>query len=298
MFKEKKVLLLSILLVIVLVINWLIWSNTRHLQQQVSHLQGELNSLRSEVGSIRGTMQSIKNEDARWWTPGEVEFMDVDREKALTKISWYLREYREGSKVMLNYQPVGKEDYTEIVAEEESKGYFSVVLPVEVPLEHIFDIHLERATKKEHLKDRNLKEVRITEPKPSLKYYISVQDGETIRTSEIRTLDLSKLSFKLFNPLNLRVNFNSNNKITANVHEYKAGNPRYEINEMYLETRKGKKQVLEKWPFKPVQIQKAYEQERFKIYDVHATPSKAYDSLYWVIKYSEGLLVEKEIPQV
>ncbi|MBO8129785.1 MAG: hypothetical protein H0Z39_11440, partial [Peptococcaceae bacterium] len=191
-----------------------------------------------------------------------------------------------------------KEDYTEIVAEEESKGYFSVVLPVEVPLEPIFDIHLERATKKEPQIVRNLEEARVTEPKPNFKYYISVQDGETIRTSEVRTLDLSKLSFKLFNPLNLWVNFNSNNNIAVKVHERKVGKPRYEIDEIYLETRKGKEQVLEKWPFKPVQIQKAYEQERLKIYDVQATPSKAYDSLYLVIKYSEGLLVEKEIPQV
>lgn len=302
MLKEKKSLFLFVFMALLLVTNWLTWSNTKDLQQKINRLQGELYNLRShvssEVSGIRGVVQEIKN-DARWWTPAEVEFLDVDREKVLVKVNWHLREYRNGSTVMLNYLPPEKEEYLQVTAEEESKGRFSVVLPVKVSLEPVLDVHVERVGRnKNERAGIAINEARAADrPDLSLRYYISVQDGEIIRTSEKRSLDLSKLNFELFNPLNLRVRLVSNGQIIASAHQHKVGNPRYEIKEIYLETRKGKDKVLEKWPLQPAKVPEE-DQDRLKIYNVQATPSQDYDSLHVVIKYSDGVMVEREISRV
>ncbi|MBE0467368.1 MAG: hypothetical protein IBX71_09135, partial [Candidatus Desulforudis sp.] len=115
-------------------------------------------------------------------------------------------------------------------------------------------------------------------------------DGETARTSEIRNLGLAKLTLNLFNPLHLNLNLRGD-EITATLHERESGSPRFELQRVYLETRQGRDRVLDKWRLEPAVLENGQ-----RIYEVSATPSRTFDSLYVVAEYSGALVAEKQIP--
>ena len=120
-----------------------------------------------------------------------------------------------------------------------------------------------------------------------------MHDGDTVRTGEIRNIDLCKLTYNLFIHLNLRINFDGVS-VTGVLHEnqFMPNTPYYEIQDIYLESRKGKDLTVEEWSFKRADTEPAFD---FNIYEAKAFPSKDYDSLYLVVHYSEGLVTEKEI---
>jgi len=294
MFKDKSFTVLCVLISVLLVINWFTWSTIRETQQRIEWLQGNLNSLHSnitsEVSGVRHVVQQLKN-DARWWTPAEVDFLDVDRDKAQVKISWSLREYKDGSQVMLNYQKPGEQEYTQIVPREESMGRFSVVLPVDVPREPVINLSVEKVRGHKNLAANTAVEEKSVSDtvNENLMYYISVQDGDTIRTSETQSLNLKGLNYKLFSPLMVRVRLMDNGEITVSAHHDLMGNPRYDIEEIYLETRQGNGNVLERWPLDNEKIPEE------GIYHLNVTTTEDYETLYLVVKYSGGLKVEREI---
>jgi hypothetical protein len=305
MIWEKKEKTIIILLIVMLALNLFTWSNSRFLKNSIQQLQGELSGLRSqishEVMGLRGTVEGIRDE-ARWWTPGGVEFLETERENALVKISWHLREFREGSKVLLNYQPIGGEIYEEVLAEEEASGYFSVVLPLKLPLEPFIGIHLQRTMEQTSGKNNRSGNVAVEEKQEysanssmNFKYYISVQDGETVRTGEVRSMDLSKLTYNRFNHLNLQIIIDGESiRGVLFEDQFRSDNPYYEIENIYLESRKGKDLTLEQWALKQIDTEPAFGSRK---YEAKASPSKDYDSLFLVIHYSDGLTIEREIPQ-
>ncbi|MBE0466460.1 MAG: hypothetical protein IBX71_04455, partial [Candidatus Desulforudis sp.] len=201
MDKDKQNSVTLALLVLIVVINLFLWSNNRYIKEQVTRLQGDMHDLRThvsgEVAGIRSTVQGM-HDDARWWTPATIDFHEIDDGgTASVQINWQLREYRPGSAVALNYQPVGETGFTTVPAEEQTGGYFSVVVPVQVPLEPIWYVSLNRTTADSRPPQPRVQVVEDSliagHHEPGLRYYISVQDGETARTSEIRNLGLAKL---------------------------------------------------------------------------------------------------------
>lgn len=297
MDKDKQNSVTLALLVLIVVINLFLWSNTRYLKGQVTRLQAEMHDLRThvaaEVAGISNTVQSM-HDDARWWTPATIDFHEIDGGTALVQINWQLREYRPGSAVALNYQPVGETGFTAVPAEEQADGYFSAVVPVQVPLEPLWYVSLNRTTADSRPPQPRVQVVEDSmiagHHEPSLRYYISMQDGETARTSEIRNLGLAKLSFNLFNPLHLNLNLRGD-EITATLHEQESGSPRFKLQRVYLETRQGHDRILDKWRLEPAALQNGQ-----PVYEVSATASGTFDSLYVVAEYSGGLVAEKQIP--
>ncbi|KJS13331.1 MAG: hypothetical protein VR67_04945 [Peptococcaceae bacterium BRH_c8a] len=305
MSNEKRFVVLLSLVLILLLTNWLTWSTTRAMQSDIKWLQGNLNNLHSsvsgEVSGIRGVVKQMKD-DARWWEPAEAEFLDVNKDEAQVKISWSLREYRAGSQVMLNYQKPGEQEYIQIAAKEEAKGRFYVNLPVAVPREPVINVNVKQVGDFTNSKapvevEESLKEARVSGTEDlNFTYYISVQEGQTIRTSERHSLSLGSLNYQLFSPLIAEVRLMDNGEIEASVHYELVGSPHYELKEIYLESRTGEDTVLEKWPL---------EREHTYVYPVPAgaegflylkpTSAKDYDSLFLVINYSDNLKVERKI---
>ncbi|MTI86200.1 MAG: hypothetical protein FH756_20480 [Firmicutes bacterium] len=299
MFKEQRFTVVIILIVVLLVTNLLTWSNIREMQQKVDWLQGNLNSMRSnvtnEVSGIRNVVQQMKNDaqaEARWWTPAEVEFLDINKDKSRVKLSWSLKEYREGSKVILNYQKPGEQEYTQAVPEEESKGRFALVLTVDVPQEPVINLRLEQAGEIKVQRAGTMVEEKIAHEANNLElnYYISVQDGETVRTSEKRSLNLNKLNYSLFNPLVVRVKLLNKGEIEAFAHHDLMGKPEYEVEEIYLESRNGQGNVLERWP---LEVEKIPEEGLFRL--DRTTITRDYASIFVVVKYQEGMKAEKKV---
>lgn len=290
------------LLLAALAINLFTWTNLKELRQELARVQGEMSSLRShvstEVSGIRASVESIRD-DSRWWTPATMEVLAVEKETAHIRLSWHLREYQAGSRVALNYQ-LGDEDFKEVAAKESANGYFSADLTIDIPKEPIWHIHLEQESGKRQTTFGKAHNVKVVNESmagvigPELKYYISVVDRGITLTSEMRTFELSKLSYNLFSSLDAQVTIRSNDEITVAVYEHRAYEPYYSINSIRLESRSNSK-VLEQWPINK-DDKHNFDPVRTAFYDVRAVPAKEYDTLCIVVEYTDGLVVEKELP--
>ena len=299
-----------ILLILVLIISWSALNATRSVRQQMQSIQGELHNLRSqvthEIGSIRGTVQTIRD-DARWYTPPRFEVTGMEDTTAVIKLSWNLQEYTAGSTVTLNYRYGDQTVFNEVEAIEESSGLYAVEFPIQKPMEPNWHLSVSSTPGNSAAAGRTNREqaVSVSEKKVwgpgsssmQLKYYIALQEGETIRTSEQHTMDLDKLSYNLFNPLDVQVSWEGEEKLEVVLNQLpNIPHPHYTIQTVRLESRRGKTEV-ERWPLTEVKFSYPQPAPEHSMYSVTAVPNKNYESLFVVVDYSGGITVEKEIPK-
>ena len=297
-----------ILLVLVLIISWSSLSAIRSVRQQVQSMQGELHNLRSqvthEVGSIRGTVQSIRDE-ARWYTAPRFEVTGTEDTIAMIRLSWNLQEYTEGSIVTLNYRYADQAAFTGIDANEESSGLFAVEFPIEIMMEPNLSFSVSKASGSDTRTSRNQSVAVVEEewgPGSSpmlLQYYITLQDGEKIRTSEQYTMELDKLSYNYFNPLHLSINWEGDEKMDVVLTQFpNIPTPHYTIRDIHLESRRGRTEVIERWSFTEINVRYPQTAPEHAAFEASVVPGREYDSLFVVVEYSGGVTVEKEIPDI
>ncbi|MEW6622840.1 MAG: hypothetical protein AB1420_06910 [Bacillota bacterium] len=285
-------------------LSWLNYTNTKELQNRVAQLQSEIGNIRwqvsNEVSRIESVVTQMKEEE-RWWTPAELQVLSMDKDLAVVKIAWQLKDYQAGSEVKLNYREGRAGDYKAVAASDQGNGYFSVELPLALKQEPQLTMHVSRLGSSGNVKSTGRSqsvEVAVEETSEfsadfHYHYYISVDDRGTIRTSEVRTLDLQKLSYGMFNHASVFIGIEKD-KIEGRLHEMidQEPGPLYTLQEVFLETKLGADQLVERWSF-----DKATQQDkRSNIYEVRAVPTQSYDSLFLVLRYSEGLTVERKIP--
>lgn len=298
-----------ILLALVLVISWSAYSSTRVVRQQVQALQGELHSLHSQLthdlGSIRGTVSSIQDQ-SRWYTTPQVEVTGIENEEAALKVSWNLREYVAGSNVTLNYRFGEQTSFTAVEATEENSGYFSAEIGLDIPLEPRWSVSESKTVSSRTSGDP--RQVTLIEEKSEyqrgsgssrlmLEYYITMHEGEMTRTSDHHAMDLTKLSYNLFNALDLHVRWDEEGQVKITLHEMPSGDPYYTLQAATLESRR-ENATVESWQLQETEIKHRAPQPasgHADIFQISTIPQKAYDSLFIVVEYSGGVTVEKEI---
>lgn len=297
-----------ILMVLVLLVSWSALNATRQTRQQLQQLQGEMHNLRSqlthEVGSIRGTMQTFK-EESRWYTSPQFEVIGVENGTATVKLSWNLREYTADSIVTLNYRYGDQSSFREIEAVEESSGLFSAIFPIQIAMEPAWHLSVSQVssgdTKTSRSSSVEVKEEWGAIISPMLlEYYIALQEGETRRTSEQQRMELNKLRYHYFNPIDLKIRWESEGELNVYLREYYFGKPQYELLQSHLESRGANSEVIERWPLNPIKIQlpagaPAQPAEATTPFEVTAAPAQEYDSLFVVVEYTGGITAEKLI---
>jgi hypothetical protein len=223
--------------------------------------------------------------------------LEVGKDEAKVKIDWFLREYQEGSTVTFNYRKPGENSFTPIDAEKGTDGYFYTILPIEMVKEPIWENYITRISSSSFSRS-NRAETVAEEKYVSLnqqmryEYYISVSKDDTTRIGETYSIDLAKLSYSLFNPLNSHVDISQDGPVYVNVTEHDLPPTYYHIESIYFESRKGNR-LVEKWTLEKIEDESG--RGGINTYRVFTKPEKDFDSLYIVIKYNEGVLVEKEI---
>ncbi len=295
MSKNEKILI-TFLVVVVILISWTNLNSTRDLENRMRQMQSEIGSLRSqvthEVNRVSVVVQEMQAE-SRWWSPGQTEITEVGKDETEVKISWFLREYQEGSLVTFNYRKSGEGDFTPMEAQQGTDGYFYSTLPVEMekePAWHISISHETNSNSRSSTVENVVEEKYANFNQMRYEYYISVTKDDTTRTGEIRNVDVGDLSYSLFNSLYSHVALSQDRPVSVTLIEELYNRSYYQIEKVYLESRKGGRSV-EKWLVENKDPRHSNE----KIYEVLAQPEKDYDSLHIVINYNEGVTVEKEI---
>jgi len=282
-----------------LLIGLLAWGRTAELQKQLRQLQGELHGIRThvshEISGIRGTVQAIR-EDSRWWSPGAVQFLEEEEDTALLKISWQVREMREDSTVAFHYRLPGEDNFVEAEVQELGEGFFAAVIAAEAPPGPLWNISIHRTSDSGNRRLQSaVVEEKIIQSLPngeetSMSYYISLREGDTTRTSEIRTLDLGKLSLNRFGIVHANLHL-QDSEIKVTLHEYERGETGHRIESAYLESRRGREETLERWPLQPLPDERG-------AFSAEVTFSEPYGSLFLVVHYPGQPVVEKELPPI
>jgi len=290
-----------VVLVLLLLVNLLVWSNLRQLSQRADQLQGQLNALQSsvthEVGSIRGELQAARQQE-HWWSPVDLQLEAVDGDRVRVEVSWSLQEYREGSEVMLHYSAPGETVFQDVPAERGPGGHFSAAFTVDVPLEPPFDVSLQVHHSGDQRRTSVVEEMTsaYVHGGMDVQYFISVQEGDTVKTGLARTLDLGKFRFDRFNPLHARVEIDAGQEtVRVTLSEWLALEmPHYAVEKVLLEQRDSSGSRLDGWEM--IVVDEGRPRGGQRIYEAEA-PIEATEtgSLYCLVHYTDSLVVEKSI---
>ncbi len=288
-------------LVLLLLVNLLVWSNLRQLSQRADQLQGQLNALQGslihEVGSIRGELQAARQQE-HWWSPGDLQVEAVDGDRVRVEVSWSLQEYHEGSEVTLHYSAPGEALFQDVPVERGPGGYFSAAFIVDIPLEPPFDVSLQVHHSGDQRRTSVVEEMTsaYVHGGMDVQYFISVQEGDKVKTGLARTLDLAKFRFDRFNPLHARVEIDAGQetvRVTL-IEQLALETPHYAVEKVLLEQRDSSGSRLDGWEM--IVVDEGRSRGGQRIYEAEI-PLEATEtgSLYCLIHYTDSLVVEKSI---
>ncbi|MDR5660042.1 hypothetical protein RH915_11125 [Serpentinicella sp. ANB-PHB4] len=300
MKNENKIL---IALLVLILMSWLFWNSTRQvnnrvmsLQNQVSGLQNQVQQLSSRISSVDTSIHSIR-EDARPWTTGEIQFLEVKDGEADINISWRLREYKKGSEVALHYRLGDTGEFNKVIA-TKADGYYDATITVEVEVEPMIYMMTSKVEKRgnqnkeSHVIDEKQNFPYEKEKYSTLTYYISVNDGDTVQTMESRVVNLDKINHQLFGTVNVDINYDANaNKFHVFFIEDYVTNPENKIVEVLFQTRKAGK-VVEEWKIdnNDEHITRGHEFRKKTL-----EPAKDFNDTYILIEYDTGIEVERKM---
>ncbi len=296
---SKKEIFIVILITVTIVLSCINLVSMTGLNRRLDEMQGDLQSLRSEVQSeacwISGVLHEAQDE-ARWWKPAEIGAEALEQGPAAVKLGCYLKDYRAGSKVHFNYRRQGEAEYTSLEAEEGSSGYFHALLELEFDPRPLWQHTFSRATlhDPENPGSGSITELETdSDPRLEYEYYISVRDGDAIRTGDVESFSLDELSYGYYSSLNSDVNVEEGN-IDVFVLEEAFGRPRYTVTRAEVELRTGGG-TLKKIPLSRSDRPDELIEWRAGI-DIGA--GEEYSGLRLVVTYSDGKSFSRQMAQM
>ncbi|NPV93037.1 MAG: hypothetical protein HPY50_19900 [Firmicutes bacterium] len=209
--KNFKTLALS-LLALSLILNLALFSRMGSLNDLERSVNDSNNRVQSSINLLNGQVNHLLNQiekEQRWITPAEVDFTQPDPASGETtaNLKWQIKEYDQDARVTLYYRLSDKADFTAVPVESKSGGYFEAAVPLKVTPEPYWDINI--STRANSSSQRAVRPVPVQEgagPADTLAYYVSVEKGGSVKSSEIQVTGLEKLSFKTYGPLTLSLN--------------------------------------------------------------------------------------------
>ncbi|NLA11175.1 MAG: hypothetical protein GX883_03515, partial [Firmicutes bacterium] len=207
--KEHTVILILLAVVIVFALSNLFSINS--LSDNLAGIQGNMNNLRRELsGEISNVFQAIQ-EQTSWGEFEEIEIVELGAEQISIKIGCYIREYRQGSTVLINYRR-GSENYTALEAEEDAGGHFHALLNLDFKPEPQWMHHYSQAA----LSGTNSPPEQVIlgypdfVPEEQYEYYISVVDGDLVRTGKPESIPLDKVGYLYYSSLDSQIEVEKN----------------------------------------------------------------------------------------
>jgi hypothetical protein len=290
MSKRDQTALVVVVAVVLLVLGWQNYVISHRLQEQVNGLQSQVSNLRSSISSdihsVVATVHAIK-EEARWWHPAGTAIEERGPDKALVRVSWQVKDLQEGAEVAFNYRRKDSPGFTEVPVEEEAKGYYSAVVPVDVAGEPQWHLSVNRSS--DSTRDiEEAVEFGYYRNELTYEYFFTLTHKGTVRSGEIQNLYVGDLTAQLFNPLSTFVDITRQGEIRVHFFEdmyYK--DVYYQIQEVALEVRQGGR-LIERTPFNEVP------QRDMPVIGIK-DPLEAGQRLFIVVRYNHNKTIEREI---
>ena len=287
MNKKGTVVIVGLISVVILLACINLSSITR-LNSRLAEMQGRIDALRSEMHAELSGVSHIVHamqEQARWWEPGEIEVIKTGPKQASVRVGWYLRDYRAGSKVFINYRRQGEEEYTALEAREGTGGHFHALLNLEFNPEPQWSHVYSRSQPGFGSPPVEFKEVGPDfAPQLYYEYYISILDEGAIRAGDVEYLNLNKLIYGYYSSLHSYIDFEKSH-VSVHLSEELYAQSCYTLAEARLELCKGSRVVKRL----PLHRSEGPDDEVIEWRaDTKAEAGEDYDLLRLVVTYSDG----------
>lgn len=180
-----------------LIMNFMLISKVNGLNNRLDNVSSEQQNILHSVNSQSGEMQQILNqfkEELSWIGPVE---MDVNTNglgegQAQVRFKWQVKERETDSKVFFHYATGTNSEFEKLQVEELEQGLFQAKIPITVKLEPLWDVRvIESRSNMEEMTETAKEEVRMEQY--SLKYFVSVESGVAVKSSEVQSESLDYL---------------------------------------------------------------------------------------------------------
>lgn len=211
-----KLLKVAIVITVALsgIMNMVLLGELSDLKNQVTNLQHQTSQINSTIVSIPGQVNNqvnnlltqIKRVES-WITSVQIKPENISEKGMIMKANWQIKDFKSDSEVFFHYK-IAEGEFIKVPATMEENGYFEVAFPIDIELKPIWKIELSEAF--------NEKAVHIVEETyrndtkdNTLQHYVSVNNKENIRSSEMSHYNLKGVSNKMYGTLFVHVHLDA-----------------------------------------------------------------------------------------
>jgi hypothetical protein len=220
--------------------------------------------------------------------------MDVDTNslgegQAQVRFKWQVKEWETDSQAFFHYATGTNSEFEKLQAEGLGQGLFQAKIPITVKLEPLWDVKvIESRSNTEEMRETVKEEQRI-DPY-SLKYFVSVESGNVVKSSEIQTESLDYLGTNQYGTLQGDIHWRGKNASVTLMH-HQTSNETSVIEEAYLLKYQDDTFIGED----PLQLEDDQD-DNFRVYRLGEI-SPFEEEMRFVIKvvYRDGAIFEMEV---
>jgi len=244
------------------------------------------------IAELEAMLRQIR-EEQRWITPVQPELGTRVGDTQKVKLTWQIKEYPPGASVTFYYRERGADEFEAMPATSAGLGRFQVELEIERQVAPQWVISRVYKGKTAVRTDQ----VALPTPFSHLyEYYITVEDGECIRSSEVGTIDLRKVSMMTVPPLQVQLEIDEEkDQVRVTLFERATREPEIKLARAFLEVYAGEVKLAEE------ELQVAGTDRHgdwdVPIYEVVWWNSRGrfFDRLYLRVEYDNGETVRQDI---
>jgi len=203
----------AMMLLVSLIINVKLLNHIESVENQLMNLANQQQEIISRVdgqaGEIRVVMDDIQKQQS-WISEMNMDINSQGSVKgeSVVNFDWQIKEFTKDSKVTFHYQFGDQEEFTSIVPKETQTGFFKVEIPITVEAGPRYEIHLmERSNDSGNSKQKIEEKLQEEYAQQSLKYFVSVTQGDVVKSSEIQTQYLGDFGSQAYGVTNVDLDF-------------------------------------------------------------------------------------------
>lgn|GEM_PF-3552343 len=244
-----------VLLVLSLAFNIALISRVNRLDNLINN---RFNMLQNEWQRVSASAQqsaervnqvmTLMEAEQRWITPVNITPGQQTDGRPAVKLSWVIKDYPGDAPVTFHYRKQNDTEFVSLPAKNTGGGRFEVELTenLETGPQWKFGVSYIEGENGRSKSMNAIEEARAVEG-DNIDYYISVRDGDRLKSNEIGTLSLNDVSESLYTGLSAEVMVNlREERYLVNLTEHVKDIRRVKIARVFLEATSGDKPVDQK----------------------------------------------------
>jgi len=177
MEKQNKIILT--LLTVSLIINCYMVLSINNLREITQNTNRYFEDVKENINDINDELEMIKKEQ-QWISDAEIKDGGVVDGKQILELSWIINDYILGSEATLYYRKSDEKDFKQIAVESKNTNSLMAVLKIDKEDQPEWSIQYDD---EEYLEDKT---------GYIYNYYITLNDGSRVLTSDIKRINIKK----------------------------------------------------------------------------------------------------------